>query len=75
MAENEHDAVIRILKDHGGSMMLLELSQELSKGHCLGFGVETEDVVYALRWEGKVRWDYDFYDPNGKWTGKIYLVE
>ncbi len=51
---SEHECFLLILHQNGGTMNLLPLAQEMLSRNALGFGVETIDVGFALRWEGRV---------------------
>ncbi len=42
------DTAVRILREKGGEMSLVDLSKELYERGSLGFGVETIDIVNVL---------------------------
>ncbi len=54
---SEREGLLKSLRKNGGSMNLYNLSMAMIRGRHLGFGVETIDVVDALRLETKVSFD------------------
>lgn len=51
------DIAVRILRENGGEMSLIDLSKEMNEREPLGFGMETIDIVENLHEKKIVSFD------------------